>query len=415
MSDTGQEMAADTARMLPHVAERMLEHHFMLRRMERAYSTRQEVTRTDAPMVPDGYACTITVSPANGDGLDLRAHEVLDALERTGAAFAFHVDDGKKQISVSIRDTSLDAAQRALERLQADTRSGFTLSEVRGLDALEAATGHRTLSPWARGKALATGRAETPEAGPLPAGPPPDRHRRAATRDGQTAEAQPDAADATAVDDGGGLTHVTLTFANHPHADYLDRRHAREYAEGMRQRGFDAYLGESAVGRHVVAVSYPTGDEQAFLSDSADVLGRIGALAELLADEPAPPVGHDRERAAGEPTHDAADARGHEAHAPDPAHTARDAHQGPGGTDRDGTRQAREAARGAAGPVSDAEGYLSLGASKRASIPPAQIPDAAFGSMSLAETMAASQVAADALAHGAQAAHSLEHEILERG
>ena len=473
MADTGSEMAESGARIAPHVAERMLERHFMLERMERMVQGQPEITRTGEPVEAGRGTVTLEVRPAKTHDIDLRAHEVLDALERAGTSADFLVDDERKAIILTVPEESAERTQRALERLMADTHTSFTLGEVTGLNALEEATGHRTLHPWARGKTSVTEPLGPEVRDDVLVGGPHDPITPQVPDAGQdTGDVAQDASRTHVTDEGPSLEHVTLTFANHPDDTQIDREHAEGYAARMRERGIDAHVGdERADGSSVVALTFPVAENDAFLTASCEALTEIGAL-EPDADEASLPEHEDgmspehvmvafasdpeRDRELGEAYTEAMGRRGY-----DPWHGAMGTPRGvrhtielsyPAGERGRFVRDHTEAlmAIGAldAPPELDvleepvaqprslqdlvaervselsrdvpsheamaADDYLALAPHRRARIAPERIPDEAFGRPSLAQTMAVARAAADELALEAAPELAIEHALGER-
>ena len=214
MADTGSEMAEIATREAVGVAVRLLERHFL-------WSGRDH----EASHQPGAEEGNVTI--------DVRCPPAGDA----------------------------ERAQRALERLHASGRSGFSLEDVTGPQLVEAATGRRT-----RGT-------NTFDATPAP-------------------EAR-----ATPTPEAGRVASSTVTFANHPADPERDRGHAEAYARGMREMGFDAEArtvtsvrgGDGRYARprgSVVAVSYPARDRDDFALASLVVLHEVGALGDLGREDP---------------------------------------------------------------------------------------------------------------------------------
>lgn len=245
MADTGTELAEGTTRGTTGAIARMLERRFLWNR-----------PHADKPLTGEDDIAIKVRCPR--EGVDKRAEEVLEALERTKVSAGCTIDDRTAAITLRVPRGEAADAQRALERLHASKRSDFTLDDVIGLDHLEEATGRRTL-----------GRAK-------------DEPTRPKVAEG---EAMP-------------IESSVLTFANHPDDPPLDEAEAKAYAEGMRELGFDAAHcptrqcertadGLKTTGvRHVVDVSYLDSDREQFVLASTVTLHRIGALAAFGADDP---------------------------------------------------------------------------------------------------------------------------------
>lgn len=245
MADTGTELAEGTTRGTTGAIARMLERRFLWNR-----------PHADKPLTGEDDIAIKVRCPR--EGVDKRAEEVLEALERMDVSADCTIDDRMAAITLRVPRGEAADAQRALERLHASKRSDFTLDDVIGLDRLEEASGRRTL-----------GRAK----------------EEPARSDAVGGEAIP-------------IESSVLTFANHPDDPPLDETEAKAYAEGMRELGFDAAHcptrqcertadGLKTTGvRHVVDVSYLDSDREQFVLASTVTLHRIGALAAFGADDP---------------------------------------------------------------------------------------------------------------------------------
>lgn len=337
MADTGSEMAEGTTRGTTGAVSRMLEQRLMMRRTSGPARTDDGDigTRRDSGDVEVGIRC-----PERD--LDARADEVMEALERTGLHLPVGIDDEAHEIRVAVGERQADRALRALERLSAGGRSGFSLSDVDNLDALEALAGRRTVG---------ADRANAPGAAP----------------------SEP-------------VESVALTFANHPDIPDLDARQARAYAARMEGLGFDAAYREIRVASRgaggatshetsaVVGVSYLTSERDSFVLASGVALHEVGAAG------PDDPFAGDREELAS--------ARRELVEGADGRRASFEAN-------REAIRNARPAARGGfkgrtardGGKASDltADEYEALPARERARMDPSRVPEGAFGRQSARE------------------------------
>lgn len=243
MADTGSEVAEGTTRSTTGIMIRMLERYFLW-----------EHHKAHHYKADDDIAIEVRCPK---DDFDRRANEVIQAIERSGAKSTFRIDDERSTLVVNIPHADIDRVQRALERLHADRRSGFSLADVTGLALIEEATGRRTLG----------------------------RAREKLNERVTIADASP-------------VESSTITFANHPEDPKVDERHAEAYAKRMRDLGFDATnrtIDDAHVDasqpstrtrRQVVVVSYLERDRDDFVTASAVALHAIGALADFRADDP---------------------------------------------------------------------------------------------------------------------------------
>ena len=316
MADTGSEMAEIATREAVGVAIRLLERHFL-------WSGRDH----EASHQPGAEEGNVTI--------DVRCPPAGDA----------------------------ERAQRALERLHASGRSGFSLEDVTSLQLVEAVTGRRT-----RG-------ANTFDATPAP-------------------EAR-----ATPTPEAGRVASSTVTFANHPADPERDRGHAEAYARGMREMGFDAEArtvtsvrgGDGRYARprgSVVAVSYPASDRDDFALASLVVLHEVGALEDLAGEDPylTDVAAYERDR--GRLMASAEGRRaGHEQNVATDVVRPRD-------------RAVRD--RGAM----TLDEYISLPVRERAKVDPRDIPEGAFGRQGVREAAGAAVTAAAALAAAGELARS---------
>ena len=377
MADTGSEMAESTTKYMAGIARYLLERHFLWRGGRDLEGERPRQAKEEEGSVQIDVRC-----PA--DGFDERVREVLDAMGRAHVRVSPTVDEGLSTLVLSMPAKDAERAQRALERLHASKRSGFSLADVRGLQLVEAVTGRRT-----RG-------ADTFETTPAP-------------------NAQ--------------NVHVesTVTFADHPAEPERDRAQAEAYARGMRELGFEASArtvagaergetGRRAQGTEsVVDVSYPAPDLDDFAVASLVVLHEVGALEGLDGEDPyaadAAAYERDRERLMasaegrrtgyGPVTVGAAMAAGtaiRDHAVPTPYETKAKAFTDARTAVRRGytAPDRHDAAPGAKGTMT-VEEYDRLPARERARLDPRQIPEGAFGRQGIREVASQAVFAAAAL------------------
>ena len=383
MADTGSEMAESTTKDTTDLARYLLERHFLWRGGRDQEDERQRQANQEEGSVSIDVHCPT-------DGFDERAHEVLEAMERAHVRAGATVDESRSTLVLSIPASDVERAQRALERLNASEKSGFTLADVTDLQPVEAVRDRRALGTDVFDTTL------LPKAQPV---------------------AEP-------------VKYTTITFANHPTDPARDRAHAEAYTRGMREMGFDAnarpiptaerdendrYVAgtESVV---AVRVGYPVRDRDDFALASLVVLHEVGALEGLGQEDPylrdAAIFERDRERLMASSARRraeggidlvgatvaavAADMAVRDHGVPTLRETLADTQPIAATTERKGhIEPARDLTGGA--KAMTVEEYDRLPVRERAKIDACDIPDGAFGRQGIRETAAQAVVAAAVL------------------
>lgn len=246
MADTGSEIAESGTRNATGIASRLLERELIIR-IANLTSRIADTTRGDEPPadIEVGVRCP------EGD-LDARAEEILEALERGKVKASLALDDAGSTISLGVSPTQGDAALRALERLSASGRSGFSIDDVTNVGVLEAVAGRRALGVTHA-----------------------DDHPRPTNGRGN---AEP-------------VESIVLTFDNHPEDPSIDASQAAAYARRMAELGFDtSHRPIDTVRRgtdgklerthaHVAGVSYLERERESFLDASAVAIHELGIPA----------------------------------------------------------------------------------------------------------------------------------------
>ena len=177
---------------------------------------------------------------------------ILEALERGKVKASLALDDAGSTISLGVSPTQGDAALRALERLSASGRSGFSIDDVTNVGVLEAVAGRRALGVTHA-----------------------DDHPRPTNGRGN---AEP-------------VESIVLTFDNHPEDPSIDASQAAAYARRMAELGFDtSHRPIDTVRRgtdgklerthaHVAGVSYLERERESFLDASAVAIHELGIPA----------------------------------------------------------------------------------------------------------------------------------------
>ena len=335
MADTGSEVAEEGTRFAVGVTTRLLEHHFMWKRMQSRHQKevdklQGEIEQLKASQAP-GQALDVTESnrpvsltvhtmPAETSAV---SHELSYMLDRATSSVSIHADPERDVVTVVVPEHGAAQALDALEELDATEGTTFSLASLDGLPALRAAAGRDAHS---RGQDL-------------------------------TSKAHIDAQE---------VETSTLTFANHPKEPDIDLAHAKAYARGMRALGFDTKAG-LVDNTPTVAITYPTSARDDFVRASAVCLHDADALKDLTKEDP---FATDPEFLKSELERLTRTRTGHSI----------DTH-----TPTEPQARPQEALT--------AEQYLALSARDRSHISPERVPEGAYGKLRVADATAAARSA----------------------